>query len=408
MDNPSSSTLDPLAASEQPQDTAAPKVPERVYDLYSWTTNSPKSRLVYIRDHEMAEHELSQLRPGPLGFDLEWKPNYFKGGIENPVALVQLASEDKILLIQVTAMRMFGFPRVLQNVLENPAFSKAGVSILNDCKKLWADYRINVRNCTDLGLLARTVDNARWKGKYSNPIGLARLCETYHELSLHKGRVTRSNWEAVLSPIQQEYAANDCHSGLTLFNKLHPLLETINPKPLPAFYSFDVFEGYPYHPSIYPLPVILWQPHNPFYDPGPPPPPKVPKEKKVKNGENATAGAGGNEASSASSPRPDRVDNRAQRQPSRPSTRTASAHSLSTAGALPVDPTGLGTSLQAVHPPLRSGSHHPQGPGVSRGTGSRFNPSRGGRGWRPGRGGAGRGRGRDRRIGAAEPANTNV
>ena len=110
--------------------------------------------------------------------------------------------------------------------MENPGFSKAGVNILSafsavirslcnidnlfsyhvadDCKKLWKDYGINVRNCVDLGLLARTVDNARWKGKYSEPIGLARLCETYNDLTLTKGKITRSNWEAVLSPQQQE------------------------------------------------------------------------------------------------------------------------------------------------------------------------------------------------------------
>lgn len=75
---------------------------------------------------------------------------------------------------------------------------------LDDCKKLWKDYGVNVRNCIDLGLLARTVDNAHWKGKYSSPIGLARLCETYHELSLAKGKVQRSNWEANLSTLQQD------------------------------------------------------------------------------------------------------------------------------------------------------------------------------------------------------------
>lgn len=84
---------------------ATPKPPERIYDLYSWKTQSPHTRLVYIRDPSVAEYELSQLRPGPLGFDLEWKPNYSKGALPNPVALVQLATEDTILLVQVTAMR---------------------------------------------------------------------------------------------------------------------------------------------------------------------------------------------------------------------------------------------------------------------------------------------------------------
>ncbi|KAI0085674.1 ribonuclease H-like domain-containing protein [Irpex rosettiformis] len=265
------------------------KVAEPLYDLYSWKRISPTSRLVYIQDPQTLDLELSQLKPGPLGFDLEWKPTYVKGVPENPVALVQIASDDTILLIQVTSMRSFGFPASLQTLLENPDFSKAGVSILNDCKKLWRDYGINVRNCIELGLLARTVDNARWKGKYSEPIGLGRLCEIYHELSLAKGRVQRSNWEAFLSPPQQDYAANDCHSGLTIFKKLHPLINSMDLKPLPAFYSFDVFQGYPYQPSLAPLPMKLWQPHNPFYDPGPPPPPKPRKDAKTSKDEERTA-----------------------------------------------------------------------------------------------------------------------
>jgi hypothetical protein len=74
----------------------------------------------------------------------------------------------------------------------------------DDCKKLHTNYAVNFRNCCDLSLLARSADNARWKGRYKDPIGLARLVETYEELSLPKGKVRRSNWETLLSAEQQE------------------------------------------------------------------------------------------------------------------------------------------------------------------------------------------------------------
>ena len=80
------------------------KEPERVYDLYSWKEKAPHTRLVYLRDARATEQELAKLQPGPLGFDLEWKPIRWKGGY-NRVALVQLASHDTILLIQVIAMQ---------------------------------------------------------------------------------------------------------------------------------------------------------------------------------------------------------------------------------------------------------------------------------------------------------------
>jgi hypothetical protein len=71
--------------------------------LYSWRARSASTRLVYIRDNRKADLEVLNLR-GPLGFDLEWRPNFIKGQVENRVALVQLSDKNTILLIQVSAM----------------------------------------------------------------------------------------------------------------------------------------------------------------------------------------------------------------------------------------------------------------------------------------------------------------
>jgi exonuclease 3'-5' domain-containing protein 2 len=71
---------------------------------YSWNEYNSTAKLLYIRDHTRANEELSNLNVSVLGFDLEWKPIYYKGGKENPVALVQLASFDTVLLLQISAM----------------------------------------------------------------------------------------------------------------------------------------------------------------------------------------------------------------------------------------------------------------------------------------------------------------
>ncbi|KAH8086648.1 ribonuclease H-like domain-containing protein [Cristinia sonorae] len=290
-----------MATQQQHQQSKPPPPPE--LPLYSWMERSPGSRLVYIRYPEAAELELSQ-QPlvGPLGFDLEWKPCFVKGQKENPVAVVQLASADRILLIQVSAMHTF--PVKLREVLEDPAIVKAGVSILNDTKKLWHDYGVNVSNCVDLGLLARTVDNPHWKGKYSWPIGLSRLCEVYFGQSLAKGKVQRSNWESLLSAKQQEYAANDCHSGWALYQHLSAMIPVMTELPLPSFYSFDLTNGMAFQPSTSLIPVstrVLWNPHNPFYDPGPPP---EKKQKEQKEETTKSEGTASGTQSGAASPRP--------------------------------------------------------------------------------------------------------
>jgi hypothetical protein len=115
--------------------------------LYSWRLIHPKAHCHYIRDVHQANILVGLLR-GPVGFDLEWRPSFQKGQPENPVALVQLANEETILLIQVSAMQGImsylspltllttgvEFPTGLQEFLENSSSAKVGVGI--QCKHL--------------------------------------------------------------------------------------------------------------------------------------------------------------------------------------------------------------------------------------------------------------------------------
>ena len=110
---------------------------------YSWKEYNSRAKLLYIRHHTRANEELSKLDATVLGFDLEWKPTFYRGGKEHPVALVQLATYDTILLLQISAMEgrssylykyiiviiFIEFPSKLVEVLANPDIVKAGVGI---------------------------------------------------------------------------------------------------------------------------------------------------------------------------------------------------------------------------------------------------------------------------------------
>ena len=107
----------------------------------------------------------------------------------------------------------------MADVLADPAYIKTGVAIQSasfhlvgyfsltaagDAEKIARDCNIPLRSVADLSLLARTADNARWQGKYNSSLGLARLVEAYEYLLLEKSKITRSNWEAILSEAQME------------------------------------------------------------------------------------------------------------------------------------------------------------------------------------------------------------
>ncbi|KAF9229578.1 ribonuclease H-like protein [Gyrodon lividus] len=257
--------------------TTGSSPPKQQLPIYSWRDRILNPTLLYITNHQVANAQLACLPQGPLGFDLEWRPNYHKGQKENPVAVVQLASSDIVVLLQISAMSEF--PTQLRELLNSPNWIKAGVSIQKDCEKLHNDYGVSVRNCVELSLLARTADNNRWKGKYTAPLGLAKLLETYQGETLAKGKVQRSNWELPLSQRQLEYAANDAHAGYVIHSRLFDMTQMMNPVPPPAYYSFSIIGG----TLRDQFGISPWQAQNPFYDPGPPPPPKEPKNPDEKN-----------------------------------------------------------------------------------------------------------------------------
>jgi len=235
--------------------------------LYDWGTFAPNAQVHYIRSEDVANQLLARLvsRPGPftIGLDFEWRPTFIPRRPENPISLVQVACDDEILLVQVSAME--GFPTSLRDLLESGKSTKVGVGIQYDTKKLWKDHRVSVRNCVDLALLARTVDT-RWKGPYKGGIGLSRLAEIYLKRTLPKGGTQRSNWEMELSTVQQEYAANDSHAGLTIYGVLEQRALELDPSPEREWFTFDAIKGVLRDNEGRP-----WFPYNPVYDPGPPP-----------------------------------------------------------------------------------------------------------------------------------------
>ncbi|PPQ63518.1 hypothetical protein CVT24_004746 [Panaeolus cyanescens] len=244
-------------------------------EAYSWSRYNPQATIHYLTDHNRANSVLSAsvFDGAVLGFDLEWRPNYIKGKPENPVALIQLASDSAIFLLQISGMREF--PLVLADILANPSIVKAGVAIQNDAIKLYNDCHVTMCNCVDLSLLARTVDNDRWQGKYSSPLGLGRLVESYEYLLLEKGRITRSNWEASLIPAQIEYACNDAHAAFILHQRFENMKSLLPAPPNPKWFSFNLISGRLCNPD-----GTDWYPYNPLYKAGPPPPPRIPKELK--------------------------------------------------------------------------------------------------------------------------------
>ncbi|KAF5384674.1 hypothetical protein D9757_006205 [Collybiopsis confluens] len=238
---------------------------------------------------------LANSSPPHIGFDLEWKPNYRPGELENPIAVIQIAYETASYVIHVRWMT--SLPDGLAEILENPRIVKVGVGIQNDAKKLYRDLKLSLTSCVDLSLFVKCVDfglfaerlviyagvplpspskpdppplpadvvhpwdhynseaflgphyHRLFRGHYNGSIGLARLAEIFAGVTLAKGRITRSNWDVELTPQQLTYAALDAYAGFVIYDRLLQLFDLLesSTRPRRRFYAFDCIRGTLYH-----------------------------------------------------------------------------------------------------------------------------------------------------------------
>ncbi|KAL5492760.1 hypothetical protein ACEPAI_4207 [Sanghuangporus weigelae] len=270
----SSSTTIPQATSKHSKENApvdpAPKVvldPPIVFPLktYSYKNHDPSPSCVYVRTEEEADKLVEGLT-GAVGFDIEWKVIFRRGVNMRPAATVQLSDQRTILVIQISAMK--AFPKKLKELLENTHVAKVGVNILNDGKKLARDYGVHAQGLIELGGLARQAD-ADYVERYfraseviqkmactiavPNPkmrkpgvrINLATVTAMYTGCELPKGPVRTSDWEIQpLNVTQLDYAANDAHSALIIYDRLMSMAKTKNVTLTPTKYTSSVEPQY--------------------------------------------------------------------------------------------------------------------------------------------------------------------
>ncbi|KAI0795591.1 ribonuclease H-like domain-containing protein [Abortiporus biennis] len=189
--------------------------------LYHYKDYHPTPAVVYTQNEEEAD-DLVQMLHGPLGFDLEWALAY-KGKGRAPssrrTAVVQLSDKRMILVIQITRMKKF--PQKLKEIIESPHIVKTGANIRNDGVKLYNDFGILAAGLVELGSLAHIADPQFSTIHSRQIVSLHKMVARYTSKHLDKNDARTSNWEANgLSQMQIDYAANDAHCALTVFNSL--------------------------------------------------------------------------------------------------------------------------------------------------------------------------------------------
>jgi hypothetical protein len=142
-----------------------------------------------------------------LGFDIEWKSEANRNsGIKKNVALIQIASEDRIALFHVAlypgdTVEALVAP-TLKAIMEDPGISKVGVAIKADCTRLRNYLQIDPKGILELSHLFKLVkhstlgDTEKINKKL---VSLATQVEEHLPLPIFKGEVRGSDWSQPLS-----------------------------------------------------------------------------------------------------------------------------------------------------------------------------------------------------------------
>ncbi|KAI9267471.1 ribonuclease H-like domain-containing protein [Sporodiniella umbellata] len=161
-----------------------------------------------------------------FGVDFEWPPCFVKGKPENKIALIQICSSKKILLIQVGQMKEL--PLELMNFFESKDFLKTGVNIKMDGLKLYRDFGIRTNGLVELMTMVKSSKNPLLEKIHLR--SLRALTAIYLKQKMGKGKVRTSNWAApFLNAKQKQYAALDAYVSSSLLVGVF------------SFCSFEVF-----------------------------------------------------------------------------------------------------------------------------------------------------------------------
>jgi ribonuclease D len=165
-----------------------------------------EGKIIVVDNKDIEREALSYLNQFSfLGFDTETRPSFKKGQV-NPVALLQLSTNEKAFLFR---LNHHDLSREVVSLLANPEILKAGIAIRDDVKVLQAKKKFKPAGFVELQ------DVAKKKG--INNFSLKKLSGIVLGMRISKAQQL-SNWETPeLTEAQLRYAATDAWVSYKIF-----------------------------------------------------------------------------------------------------------------------------------------------------------------------------------------------
>ena len=170
--------------------------------------NGEKIKVHYCKSKATTER-IAQLflNQEVVGFDIEWKPQALAiEGVKKNVALIQLATEERIALFHIARYWEDEnhddlLAPTLRKIMESSATTKVGVSIKADFTRLRKFMGVDARGLFELSHLYKLVKFAPENIKLVNKrlVSLSQQVEEHLQLPMWKGEVRSSDWSQELN-----------------------------------------------------------------------------------------------------------------------------------------------------------------------------------------------------------------
>ena len=172
-------------------------------------------RIVVVIGEAEAEKAVDYLLSQPLlGFDTETRPSFQRGKGLNPVALLQVSTEDTCFLFRLNRL---GLSDSIVRLLSDKRVTKVGLSWHDDLRGLQARRKFTPGEFVELQTMVKDfgIEDMSLQKLYANLFG-QKISKSQR----------LSNWEAdSLSEGQRLYAATDAWACVRMYNELLRLKE---------------------------------------------------------------------------------------------------------------------------------------------------------------------------------------
>jgi ribonuclease D len=173
----------------------------------------PLDRIHVLRDLAQCEFAERELRlAGHVGFDTESKPMFVAGGEQTGPHIVQFATAGHAFIVHTEAPETEAF---LRTILESESIAKVGFGLASDQVPLRRKLGLQLRGGVDVSHMVRRLG-------FQQAVGLrAAVAIVLGQRMPKSKKITTSNWASrKLSPQQLQYAANDAHASLLVYQAL--------------------------------------------------------------------------------------------------------------------------------------------------------------------------------------------